>query len=534
MRTLLATNKAALPLTALMCATAFWIFSEQNLMAPSLSSVAEEFGFNDEEKDMKLGGELSIGFFLVGGICGLLVGYLTDAEAARISRTMLFAIVVLCGKVGCIGTYLCSSFTELLVYRAITGVAVGGAAPIIYSILGDLWGTSSRVLVSTCVGMSMSFGAAFGQVLAAFLAPSYGWRFPFIVVAIPSLICVAMLMLVKDPTPPPVKAPLESDIAASLTESGQGSMAMLTPEKAREETTGNNPASHFIDHFPAVSPNTPVLADASPVKHRHVNFAVSPVSAAETVTPMEQTAFSRVRDILQLPTARLVYLQGIFGCVPWAILGVYFNDFLQHDLNLTVHTSTLLMTTFGIGAALGQVGGGALGQRLYNADPRRQTLLMGITTILGAIPLILIINNEDFVGSSAKAMKDTDSDLASVKGGITTPALGIYMLFFMAGMLAAVTGPNVRSLLQNVTTARNRGLAFALFTLCDDVGKGAGPYAVARLISYTGSRKEAFDVGILSWVVSGSFCLLMFFWVLQDTRSRKEGKVTTRDGKLHE
>ena len=37
-------------------------------MAPSLSAVAAEFGFTDEEKDLKLGGEVSIGFFLVGGI----------------------------------------------------------------------------------------------------------------------------------------------------------------------------------------------------------------------------------------------------------------------------------------------------------------------------------------------------------------------------------------------------------------------------------------------------------------------------------
>jgi MFS family permease len=155
----------------------------------------------------QLGGEVSVGFFLVGGACGLLVGMATDSTVVRrhLSRTKLFAAVVLLGESGCVGTYLCSTYPQLLACRIVTGIAVGGASPIIYrcvslhvcssvhlslshaltltltpplapvthSILGDLWGASSRVLVATLVGLSMSFGAASGQVLAAYLAPQY-------------------------------------------------------------------------------------------------------------------------------------------------------------------------------------------------------------------------------------------------------------------------------------------------------------------------------------------------------------------------
>ena len=95
-------------------------------------------------------------------------------------------------------------------------------------------------------------------------------------------------------------------------------------------------------------------------------------------------------------------------------------------------------------------------------------------------------------------------------------------MFFLAGLLAAVTGPNVRSVLQNITGAHNRGLAFSLFALCDDVGKGAGPYVVARLIAWAGSRKEAFGIGVLSWLVSGSLCLCMYLTVRGDLHKSKE------------
>eukprot|EP00605_Chrysophyceae_sp_TOSAG23-4_P002471 GSChrysophyteH1.ASY1.ANO1.2730.1 assembled CDS len=424
----------AMPMTALLCATSFWLFAEQNLMAPSLSAVAAEFGFTDEEKDLKLGGEVSIGFFLVGGICGLLVGYLTDTATEYISRTKLFAIVVLLGKFGCLGTYYCTSFPQLLVCRAVTGVAIGGASPIIYSVLGDLWGAHARVLVATMIGVSMSFGAAFGMWVAALLAPTYGWRYPFLIIAWPALLCAVLLLYARDPSAAVAGALLrEGDVEAGA---GAGAGA----------------------------------------------------------------------DIFGMRTAWLVYAQGIFGCIPWAILGVYFNDFLQHDLQLSVHLSTILMTSFGVGAGVGQIGGGFWGQRLYNTDPRYQTVLMGLTTIVGALPLVLIINSthDSLAGSGAE----------DAFGSCTFYVLG---LFFISGLTAAVTGPNVRSVLQNITTTKNRGLAFSLYVLCDDVGKGAGPYFVARLIAWTHSRKEAFDIGILSWIISGSLCLCMWATLVKDS-----------------
>ena len=40
----------------------FFLFADQNLMAPNLSQIADDFGFNDFEKDIKLGGEISLVF----------------------------------------------------------------------------------------------------------------------------------------------------------------------------------------------------------------------------------------------------------------------------------------------------------------------------------------------------------------------------------------------------------------------------------------------------------------------------------------
>ena len=44
-------------------------------------------------------------------------------------------------------------------------------------------------------------------------------------------------------------------------------------------------------------------------------------------------------------------------------------------------------------------------------------------------------------------------------------------------------------LCQNVTYPENRGTAFALFNLSDDIGKGGGPVLVALLVRIFGDRR---------------------------------------------
>lgn len=49
----------------LLCCTVGFLFADQNLLAPNLSIIATEFNFNDIERDEKLGGNISFGFFVV-------------------------------------------------------------------------------------------------------------------------------------------------------------------------------------------------------------------------------------------------------------------------------------------------------------------------------------------------------------------------------------------------------------------------------------------------------------------------------------
>ncbi len=74
--------------------TATLLSADQNLLAPNLSTIAEEFHMDDDARDQLLGGAISSGFFAVGAPSALLIGWLSD----RMDRRWLLFIVVILGS----------------------------------------------------------------------------------------------------------------------------------------------------------------------------------------------------------------------------------------------------------------------------------------------------------------------------------------------------------------------------------------------------------------------------------------------------
>ena len=446
-------------LTGLLCLTTLFLYADQNALAPNLSAVAKEFGFSDVEKDAKLGGEVALGFFLIGGVVSVLVGALADT----VNRCKLFMYIVCLGEMACVGTYLVTTYEQLLFCRILTGISIGGCNPIVYSILGDCFPGSSRVYVTTVMGLAMSVGVAGGQLLAGLLGPTYGWRSPFIVIAVPAMVCgILVYVTATEPRRGGAKEALKE-----LEASGGGAQLLLDEDSNARERGGDVEPDSNASHLELFQPN-------------------------------------KIADLLRTPTVALCYLQGIPGCVPWSIITVFLSDYLSTDRGLTVKQATFVFVLFGIGGLCGQISGGWLGQALYNRDKRLQCLLMGVCTLTAVLPMLSILAT-DFAPLDG-AVADENG-----KPSVFLPPLFLLTVAF-TGFFAAFTGPNVRSVLQNVTSPENRGTAFALFTLSDDIGKGGGPAVVAFLVTSFGSRRPAFSVGILAWVVCGiALCTMSLF-----------------------
>ena len=131
------------------------LFADQNLLSPNLSAIADEFEFDDIERDYKLGGDIAIAFFMVGFPSSYIVGCLADVVTRR---SLLFLCVILIGEGACFATYFVTTYTQLYWCRALTGCSVGGALPLIYSVLGDFYEPKERGWVSGAISMGCGIG----------------------------------------------------------------------------------------------------------------------------------------------------------------------------------------------------------------------------------------------------------------------------------------------------------------------------------------------------------------------------------------
>ncbi|MEM7732227.1 MAG: MFS transporter, partial [Pseudomonadota bacterium] len=206
------------------------------------------------------------------------------------------------------------------------------------------------------------------------------------------------------------------------------------------------------------------------------------------------------RETFSTKTVWLVFLQGIPGCVPWGVVGVFLNDYLHVNQGLSVDNATFVLTFFAIGTFLGMVVGAELGQRLYNWRPWAAAAHMAVAEILSAPPLVFMI-----------------CCLRSFKS--------LALCAVVSGFFASQTGPIVRACLQNVVAPNGRGLAFAVFALFDDLGKGFGPFVIAKIVATT-SRRTAFQLAVLfGWLIGGCVNGLIAFTLEPDER-----RLAARDG----
>ena len=110
-------------------------------------------------------------------------------------------------------------------------------------------------------------------------------------------------------------------------------------------------------------------------------------------TTPEEGHFSRLMVFVRLfrrPSNCFLFSQGIPGCMPWGVIGVFLNDYLIEDRSAPSKLGAFaVVATYGLGTVIGQLSGGYLGKRLYVWNPSYVCYLMGSCQILSIGPLLV-------------------------------------------------------------------------------------------------------------------------------------------------
>jgi len=204
---------------------------------------------------------------------------------------------------------------------------------------------------------------------------------------------------------------------------------------------------------------------------------------------------SNLNDLISLfkiKTNILVFLQGIFGTIPWGVFSIFMIDYFVIDKGYYKTTATLVITLIGGMALLSSIIGGFIGNKIYKKKPKYLPLFCGITTILGVIPTSLLIN--------IPYQNEKNESL-------------IIIYAILTGLFIAMTAPNMKAILMNVNNPYSRGTIFSIYNFFDDLGRGFGPFIIGNILIYYFGRNVAFNIANSFWFICGCL-ILMMFWTL--------------------
>jgi len=417
------TRKEIIVLVLLTLMSVF-LYADQNVINPLIMELQQEYGVTKDKI-----GLIASSFFILGALVSLVLGYYTD----KVSRKKLIVITVLLGEIPCLLTgfpYFTRTYGSLFFLRILTGIGLGGLFPLTFSLIGDYFKGEHRAIANAWVGLAWVIGQLLGQTVAGYTGIG-NWRLPFILVAVPNFILLAIFMLVfKEP-----KRGAAEDALQVVFDQGGEYTATIKP--------------------------------------------------------------SDLGKLFKVPTNMLAFLQGIPGTIPWGILPFFLVDFYRQAKGFDAEVATTLMLIYGMGATMGEIMGGYIGAAVYKRNPILLPILCGLTIILGVLPWYWMINMQ-FRPEPGWA----DSVLPSFIG-------------FFGGVIATFASANIKALLMAVNPPENRGSAFAIFNLTDNIGKGLGPWVGGLLIRLMGYA-ATLQMAVTWWIPSGIIFLMIAYTIRKD------------------
>ena len=180
------------PRTALIVLTALNLLNyvDRNVLFAVQPLVQDEFHVTKEQI-----GYLTSAFLGFYMIAAPFVGPLAD----RYSRKLIIVLGAIFWSGLTLLTALTHNYTELLVRHTLVGVGEATFVTIAPTFVADLFHENVRGRILGVFYLAIPVGSAAGYLLGGYLAPHYGWRFPFYIAATPGFALALAVLFLKEP-----------------------------------------------------------------------------------------------------------------------------------------------------------------------------------------------------------------------------------------------------------------------------------------------------------------------------------------------
>ena len=160
------------------------------LYAFALTAIREEFGLG-----AAAAGALASATLVASAVGGIAFGVLAD----RIGRVRALSLSIAVYAVATGLTATSRTVGELVAWRALVGIGLGGEWSAGSVLVAETWPASRRGSAIGLMQSGWAVGYALAAVVAAAVIPAYGWRTLFAIGATPALLVLAIRLSVREP-----------------------------------------------------------------------------------------------------------------------------------------------------------------------------------------------------------------------------------------------------------------------------------------------------------------------------------------------
>jgi MFS family permease len=283
---------------------------------------------------------------LVAAVATMPFGVLAD----RVRRTWTLGAAIALWSIAMFWSALVTSFDELLLSRLFLGIVTAAAGPLVASLVGDYFPAAERGRIYGYILAGELLGAGFGFAVTGDIA-TISWRAAFVVLAVPAL--VLAWFVVKLPEPPRgATAPLESVYPQPER------------ERPREEEKASDAQQLAREH--GIEPDPELV-----LRHESVGFAAA------------------VRHVLRVRTNLILIAASACGYYFLAGIQTFGSEFAKEQYRINQAFANVLLLLVGVGAVVGVLAGGFLGDWLVRKRYLKGRILISVISATGATVLFV-------------------------------------------------------------------------------------------------------------------------------------------------
>ncbi|MFW9942525.1 MAG: MFS transporter [Candidatus Thorarchaeota archaeon] len=430
-----------------------------NMLIPSYATIKEEFNI-----PQALIAIPDAFFVLISAFFALLWGYWAD----KVDRGKVLLAGAFSWTAGMLLTAFSNSYLMLVVSRVSSGAGLGCVLPVGYSIISDAIPAEERSGWFGTLAILSSISNGAGQGLSSFLGPIFSWRFPFLLLAVISVLVIIVLFFVKIP------------------QRGAGEDELLDMVELDLEY------SYRISK-----------KDLGVILKKKTNIYL-----------IIQGFFSVI------PGTVLVYFTTSM------LITDFFNE-IPNEIQL--QTATIFAGMIGVGYILGNAVFARLGDILFRKNKKNRARLATSCLIL-SIPFAVIllislqpigVNKLKIIYPSPIPTDQLWTYIFRTIGAIFV-AYPTYIIFFifalMASMLGAGPVANRNAVMIDVNMPEHKGTSASFFKLSEQLSKGITLLISYTLISILGSIFNMLFVTIFFWLPAAVLWFLASKNVEKDMR----------------